>query len=50
MLTWVIVLAVCLGLAVFYAINVTIVAKELKAEIEHYGEYTASFRDTDTAN
>ena len=50
MLTWVIVLAVCLGLAVFYGINVTIVAKELKAEIESYGEYTATCRDTNTAN
>lgn len=50
MTTVAIVLAVCLGVAIFYGINVTIVAKELKAEIEHYGEYTASFRDTDTAN
>lgn len=50
MLIALIVLFVLLGLTLFYAINVTIVAKELKTEIEHYGEYTASFRDTDTTN
>lgn len=50
MLVLVIVLAVLLGLSIFYAINVSFIAKELKAEIESNGEYHASFRDTDTAN
>lgn len=50
MLIWLIVLAVLFGLTLFYAINVTYLAKELKAEIESYGEFTTNSRDTDTAN